>query len=1168
MSRTLINTTSCNSDYTVRLPIPYSLGTYITIQDNGSNPQFFASNSIVITTTPGYGFFDKNTYEYIRTPNGSLTFVAMSSQWRLVNTAAYTPSGHAFLSNVSTNYFFADGSITLSNVTVQNDLRSVSIDVQNAPTLAGMPIINRIDIQSTIEGLGSLGFLSSPSYITTSLVSTVQGLVDYGYITTTQNQSTVSGLGSLYVSTSGFTSTTSGLGKLYISTSGLVSSVTGLGTFGYISTQSLTSSVQGLGQIYISTPTLTSTVSNVVFLTTSNNQSTITNLGSLYISTPSLTSTIQGISTIYIVPSQFTSTTIALSSNFQPNIVSTLGGLGAVGYTSSLSLTSTVGSIFLINQSNISLQLSSIGNVYISSLSLQSTVAGLANIPLAYISVGHLTSTTTGLSASNISHLVSTVQNLGSLAYISTPHLTSTTVGISNIINVSIVSTIAGLGSLYISSASLQSTVAGLGTAGYISLSQITSTTSNIINIASNTTASTIVGLGTLRYISISQITSTVNEFSNINRSNFISTVNTLGSSYISSASLQSTVAGLGNLNYISLPHLISTTNALSVSASSSTIAGLGSFGYISTSMLRSTTTGTIANTPTISSNIASTVRSLGSLGYLSIASLHSTVRGLGTYYLSSGTLVSTAIGLQSNVTYSQLQNNTSLIKPDTLTTRIIASLGNPYEQRGDLLTTTNQILGSYTYYLDSLMVSTVYNATSGFTSVCVSVDGATVFATKTTSIINAGTGTTLTTLSQSIKGITCSSSYFYVTAGNQIIQVGISSPYTQTVIANTTNVAGFSNSSSPSTPSTASTVSFSNPTGIAFDSSQSFLYICDTGNDAIRRIQMNPFSVTTLASMSNPSGIAIASSNFAYIICSTGSLYRLSLITSNLTLLSTTYSSPTGICLDSSDSVAYITNTGANTVIQYTIATGSTLILGLGSATDGAAWLKSGSQPFATFTSPRGIFYGSDGFIYIADGFVRKLLPQKYTSTISGLLEYRNARTIPITSLSVTNTTSNQFVIASNLNSITTSPNIIFSNSSLYITSNLDATGYTVSAATFTASNGRSGGPNYGFYFGDATYVTSISDRRLKEEIRPITNALDKVNSLQAVNYRLHRDPSRNWIGYIAQDVEQILPEIVRTDDSPEGWKSIQYTNLPALIIEAIKELHAKYARIQYLCR
>jgi hypothetical protein len=137
-----------------------------------------------------------------------------------------------------------------------------------------------------------------------------------------------------------------------------------------------------------------------------------------------------------------------------------------------------------------------------------------------------------------------------------------------------------------------------------------------------------------------------------------------------------------------------------------------------------------------------------------------------------------------------------------------------------------------------------------------------------------------------------------------------------------------------------------------------------------------------------------------------------------------------------------------------------------------------------------------------------------------------------------------------------------MFQNDSVMINPNLYAT--TITAATFTASMAKGGTASNGFFKGDSTKVTNISDRRLKYDIRPIENALEKVSSMQAVRYRLYRDPSQTWIGYVAQDLEVILPEVVRTDG--EGWKSIQYATLPALIIEAVKELNEKYEKIKYL--
>ena len=91
-----------------------------------------------------------------------------------------------------------------------------------------------------------------------------------------------------------------------------------------------------------------------------------------------------------------------------------------------------------------------------------------------------------------------------------------------------------------------------------------------------------------------------------------------------------------------------------------------------------------------------------------------------------------------------------------------------------------------------------------------------------------------------------------------------------------------------------------------------------------------------------------------------------------------------------------------------------------------------------------------------------------------------------------------------------------------------------------------------------------SCSDRRFKENITPIISALDLVTKLQGVTFTWNRPafPARNFpagkeIGLIAQDVEPVIPEVVSTD--AQGYKSITYDKLTALLIEAVKELKQK---------
>lgn len=89
---------------------------------------------------------------------------------------------------------------------------------------------------------------------------------------------------------------------------------------------------------------------------------------------------------------------------------------------------------------------------------------------------------------------------------------------------------------------------------------------------------------------------------------------------------------------------------------------------------------------------------------------------------------------------------------------------------------------------------------------------------------------------------------------------------------------------------------------------------------------------------------------------------------------------------------------------------------------------------------------------------------------------------------------------------------------------------------------------------------ITESSDIRWKKNIQTLENSLDKVLSLRGVNYEWKKEKSNKnnfekgtQLGLIAQEVEIIVPEVVNTDNN--GYKSIQYSHLVALLIEAIKE-------------
>jgi len=82
-------------------------------------------------------------------------------------------------------------------------------------------------------------------------------------------------------------------------------------------------------------------------------------------------------------------------------------------------------------------------------------------------------------------------------------------------------------------------------------------------------------------------------------------------------------------------------------------------------------------------------------------------------------------------------------------------------------------------------------------------------------------------------------------------------------------------------------------------------------------------------------------------------------------------------------------------------------------------------------------------------------------------------------------------------------------------------------------------------------------SDRRIKKEIKTIENALDKLEKLNGVEFTgIHNNI--NQLGLIAQEVEEIIPQVINYDKETD-LKSVSYVNLIPLIINAIKELNKK---------
>jgi len=122
------------------------------------------------------------------------------------------------------------------------------------------------------------------------------------------------------------------------------------------------------------------------------------------------------------------------------------------------------------------------------------------------------------------------------------------------------------------------------------------------------------------------------------------------------------------------------------------------------------------------------------------------------------------------------------------------------------------------------------------------------------------------------------------------------------------------------------------------------------------------------------------------------------------------------------------------------------------------------------------------------------------------------------------------------------------------------DATSGTLSTA-YTSSTELTYNPSTGTL--SAVIFTSLSDRNVKDNIQVVTNALDTIKQLEGVSFSWKENGNKSY-GVIAQDVEQVLPDVVQTNDA--GLKTVDYQALSAFLIESIKELKTEIDTLKEL--
>jgi len=127
----------------------------------------------------------------------------------------------------------------------------------------------------------------------------------------------------------------------------------------------------------------------------------------------------------------------------------------------------------------------------------------------------------------------------------------------------------------------------------------------------------------------------------------------------------------------------------------------------------------------------------------------------------------------------------------------------------------------------------------------------------------------------------------------------------------------------------------------------------------------------------------------------------------------------------------------------------------------------------------------------------------------------------------------------------------ISYNNSTGVITCTVDT------PAEVGLGNLSNSGNNLSGSFTATGNITAYSDERLKENVQTIEGALDKVSQMRGVtyNYKSELNDGQRGTGVIAQEMQQVMPEVVQDGE----YLSVAYGNIVGVLIEAVKELKAE---------
>jgi hypothetical protein len=96
-------------------------------------------------------------------------------------------------------------------------------------------------------------------------------------------------------------------------------------------------------------------------------------------------------------------------------------------------------------------------------------------------------------------------------------------------------------------------------------------------------------------------------------------------------------------------------------------------------------------------------------------------------------------------------------------------------------------------------------------------------------------------------------------------------------------------------------------------------------------------------------------------------------------------------------------------------------------------------------------------------------------------------------------------------------------------------------------------------------TQYNTNSDRRLKTDIEPIANGTEKLMAMNPVTHKWKADPDADVVhGFIAQEMQEIVPEAVSGEPDGEEMMSMDYGRITPVLVAALQDAHNKIAALE----